>query len=487
MIDELVKQHDKLSAEIKVSFGARKKVKDNDFIFNVWFFVPNSLDINRFNYSKQDFYRDLKSNIRLTTPEFLLRDISESEKSPLVHLRKSFVNFASQPSRTNSGEFEYQIKMFLSILKSSLRDEANHIVSAPSEDLEYLINNFTVNSRKIFLKYRDLYQIINVPLVEKIYMDYYRYGEEFLSNIIEKHAFILIKGIKRRADKEYIGIKDKLLFFVGELNEFKRQRGYISIEKGSQDKNSAFVYRSGLLKKFAESDLFLKIQKRRDGVLIEQILFSIAAGISMIFTTIIAFSVQQKYGNFTVPLFIALVISYMLKDRIKELIRFYFAHKMGVRYFDHKINLNVNETRIGWAKESVDFINENKIPKDVLKMRDRPPLLEAAYKKDVEKVILYKMHVHIDRDKLNTISPYFFSGVSAIIRINFTRFLQNMDNSDYPLYLPDEDDGFTVISGKKNYFVSLIVQKQNENQNELCKYKVVLNKEGIEGVNFQQD
>ena len=37
----------------------------------------------------------------------------------------------------------------------------------------------------------------------------------------------------------------------------------------------------------------------------------------MIFATGIAFAFQQKYGNFTIPLFVALVISYMLKDRIK--------------------------------------------------------------------------------------------------------------------------------------------------------------------------
>ena len=78
MIDEQVKQHDKYTAEIKVSFGARKRLKLNDFAFNIWLFVPNSLDINRFNYSKQDFYRDLRSNVRLMTPVYLLRKIGRA-------------------------------------------------------------------------------------------------------------------------------------------------------------------------------------------------------------------------------------------------------------------------------------------------------------------------------------------------------------------------------------------------------------------------
>ncbi len=477
MIDEQIKQHDKLSAEIKVNFGARKKVRVNDFIFNIWLFIPNSLDINRFNYSKQDFYRDMKSNIRLTTPVFILRDIAESENSPFTHLRRSFSNISSQPSRTNTGEFEYQIKMFLSIMKSSLRDEVGHILDSSEEDIQYLVKNFTNNTKEIFHRYRELYKIINVPTIDKLHMDYYRYGEEFLCNIVEKHSYMLIRNLKKR---EHFGqIKSTLLELIKEIDLYKKQRGYICVEGDSPEKNSSFVYRSGLLKKFAESDLFLNIQKRRDGVWIEQILFSLAAGISMIFATVVAFSVQQRFGNFTMPLFIALVVSYMLKDRIKELIRYYFAHRMGVRYFDHKIRMNVSETTIGWAKESVDFIKESKIPADVLRSRERPEIVEAAYKRDVEKVLLYKMHVHIDRERLNTISPYFFSGVSAILRLNFSRFLQNMDNPDFPLYLPHEEEGCVMTEGKKYYYLSLIIQKQNELQNEQKHYKVILNKEGI--------
>lgn len=33
---------------------------------------------------------------------------------------------------------------------------------------------------------------------------------------------------------------------------------------------------------------------------------------------------------------IVLVISYMLKDRIKDLLRYYFAHKLGNKYYDKK-------------------------------------------------------------------------------------------------------------------------------------------------------
>jgi hypothetical protein len=70
------------------------------------------------------------------------------------------------------------------------------------------------------------------------------------------------------------------------------------------------------------SILFLRKETRRDGVLLEHILFSFAAGIAMAFATIMAF-ITQKYivQDISLVLFITLVVAYMGKDRIKELLK----------------------------------------------------------------------------------------------------------------------------------------------------------------------
>ncbi|MHC1780017.1 MAG: hypothetical protein AB9922_07245 [Bacteroidales bacterium] len=487
MIDEQVKQHDKYTAEIKVSFGARKRLKINDFAFNIWLFVPNSLDINRFNYSKQDFYKDMRSNIRLMTPVYLLRNIVWAENSPFIYLEKAFRKFTQQPTRTNSEEYEYQIKMFLSILKSSLRDEVSHINGSKNEDLDYLVTNYVKNVKAIIQKYRDLYPLINVPNIDSKLVDFYRYGEEFMCNVTEKYTFLLLKGLRSEHNIHFEKFRDSILDLIKELTELKKLKGYPNVENEQKNISSDFVYRLGLLKKYAESHLYLNVKKRRDGVLVEQILYSLAAGISMVFATVIAFSVQRQFGNFTMPLFVALVVSYMLKDRIKELSRYYFAHKMGSRYFDHKIAMNINDTDIGWAKESMDFIQDSKVPADILKLRDRSSIIDAIYKTDKEKIILYRMHMHIDRERLNSTSPYFFSGVNSIIRFNTANFLRNMDNPDFPLHLANEKEGFEIIKGKKLYYLNLIIQKQNETQNELRHYRLVLNRDGIQRIESEPE
>ena len=198
MIEELVKIHDKFSVEIKLGFHARRKQKISDFAVNTWIFIPNSLDINRLTYQKSDFYRDLKSNIRLITPTYLLRDIAEKDKEPFALMEESFKEMASEPTRTRIAEYEYHIRMFVSIMKSALRENILHIQNnGISEDLEYLTKSYLANIRKISTNFRNLRRDINVPSISKELMNYYFFGDEFLSNLIEQQTFKLIEGLQK--------------------------------------------------------------------------------------------------------------------------------------------------------------------------------------------------------------------------------------------------------------------------------------------------
>lgn len=482
MIEETVKIHDKHSVEMKVGFVARKKQKHNFFSLNFWIFIPNSLDINRFTYNKDDFYRDMKSKIRLITPVYILRDLAESNNSVFGFLEKTFKTIASQRTRTHIADYEYQIKMFLSILKSSLREEVMHISQAPSADLEYLVSNFIYYNEVICKKYRALYQIINVPTLDKSLMDYYRFGDEFMSNSIEYHSFRLMEALQKRGEPVFEQQKKLLTVFVSSEIAYKKEKGYPIATKNNREANNELVYRLSMLKKYVESHLFLNIDKRKDGVVTEQLLYSLAAGLSMIFATVIAFSVQQKYGNYTMPLFVALVVSYMLKDRIKDFARYYFAHKMGSRYFDHKISMNINRKDVGWAKESMDFISINKVPDPITRCRNNAEFFERNNPSNKEKVLLFRTRMYINREKLNTTSEYSIAGINSIIRLNLLQMMRNMDNADFPLFCPDSTRGLEVIYGEKLYYINLVMEKINEEQKELKRYRLSVNSKGIQQI-----
>ncbi len=233
------------------------------------------------------------------------------------------------------------------------------------------------------------------------------------------------------------------------------------------------------MKKFVESDLFLKVFKKRAGVIVEQIYFSLAAGLSMIFATSVAFYTQMKYGNFTMPLFVALVVSYMLNDRIKELMRFYFVGANKEKYYDNKTTFSLKDNPIGFSKEGMDFITENMVPQEIMKMRARSPLIEAENRISDEKIILYRKIVKINRKKMVANSGYIFPGINNITRLYITRFTQKMDNPETHLHYTDEAGAITTITAEKTYYLNLIVEMQFDGQTDYKRYRIVFNRNGI--------
>lgn len=483
MIDIMTKIHDKFSIEFKVGFVTRRKRRLNDFSVYMWIFVPNSLDINPSTYPKSKFYRDVKSNVRLITPKFLLREIVGGAAVPLHHIEAAFSAMASSPTRTAVAEYEYQIKMFVAIFKSALRNEINHICrNTLHGDIDFLCRSYVDNVRQVMGEFRRLRNIINAPSVPQEVLNYYLFGDEFICDIVDQHTMKLIRWLDRLGADGYGELIAALAQLIRDVSGYRNRMGYSTLQVDDPYRNRNLVFRHGVLKKYVESDLFLKVPKKRDGVVVEQLYYSIAAGLSMIFATVVSFSFQQKFGNFTTPLFIALVVSYMLKDRIKELMRFYFAHRIGSKYFDNKATISIKEQPIGWMKEGMDFLSENKVPSEVMAIRSRSPLLQAENRISDEKIILYRKSVHIDRDKLESNNIYPTDGINDIIRLHVNSFIQKMDNPQVPLYMLDENNRPVGMACDKVYFLNIVLQYRYDDKIEYKRFRITVSRSGIDAI-----
>ncbi|MDD2595661.1 MAG: hypothetical protein PHD11_07615 [Bacteroidales bacterium] len=481
MIEIKTKIHDSFSVEFKESFVVGSKEKDNNFAVNTWIFVPNSLDINPQTYGKDQFYRDVKSNVRLITPVYIMRDIVGGKAVPLNYLRNAMSNMASAPTKSNISEFEYQIKMFCAIAKSSMRDEVAHILSSTqTDDIIFLSEEYQKNLTNIVRYYRGLRQIINVPTITDQIREYFKFGDEFLGHISSLYTFRVIKKLAKATPDTQI--KVLLLDFIKENEDYKKSMGYPVVIKGDNSNNQNLVFRHGILKKYVESDLFIKLDKKKDGFALEQILYAVAAGVAMIFATVVSFSVQRNYGSLSIPLFFALIISYMLKDRIKELMRYFFAHRLVAKYFDNKAIVKIKDQEVGWMKEGVDFITDQKTPKEVLDIRNRSLLVQAENRIFDEKIILYRKLVYIDSKELSDNNIYPVSGINDIFRLHVTRFTQKMDNPQQPLTILDADGNVSEITSQKIYYINIIIQVRYGENIDYKRFRIVMTRDGIQKV-----
>ncbi len=478
MINIKAGKHDDHSVEFKFGFsGSGEKGKRGNYAVNTWIFIPGSLDIDPETYGKDQFYRDIKSNVRLITPVFTMEEISRPDSLPLRHLKDSMTRLAEERNKANADSYEYSIKMFAAIYKSALRDQSLKIINAKDYDeAETSCMYMTLHARKILDSYRNLFGIIEGLDMDPKLRNFFLLGDEYMSRQTDYRCF---KIFRKSGLPEGCGVFMKLEDLLKEEEEHKIKMDFGTFNPSDNRNNSHLVHHYGMLKKFIESELYIKLKKKRDGFAVEQLYYSIAAGLAMIFATAIAWAFQVKYGNITWPLFIVLVVSYMMKDRIKELTRYWFAHKRLNRYFDHKAHIRIQNRNIGIIKEGVDFINEEQTPKEVRDLRLAGSDIPEEDTIFEERVLLYRNSVHIDHAKLHETASYPVDGVNQILRLHVNRFTLKMDNPEIPVEIWSKSGNSQVINVWKYYNIHIVMQLKEGEHSSYRHFCLKMTRDGI--------
>ena len=481
MIDLKTKIHDKFTLEFKVGFNtekADKSLKVSDFVINTWIFVPNSLDINATKYSKENFYRDLKSDVRLITPEYGLHELANNEQLlPNQTLNEEFENLFIAPDDT--ADLVHAVKMYCAIAKSVFRDASQQVMTAENSQQRLEASQAYLDDvKKVLNRFRLLYnKLRNSDIKSRIVQDF-AYADEFMGNVMASYTYSLRNELHTTFPKDYEEIEARFKDLLLGERAYKSEQGYLNVSPSDPNGNEDFVFRASLLKKFAESDLYLSSNKRKNTFLVEQILYSLAAGAAMVVATLSSFFFQQRYGNFTLPFLIALVVSYMFKDRLKDLLRLFFAKRVSNKVFDTRTDFHIKGRHIGWSKDSMDFIDGDKVLPEVIRLRDRLPLFDEVSGND-EKVILFRKKVQVWPAELAKASPFPMKGINDILRFNITEFTRKMDNPSFPLSGTWENNDYQTIEGRKVYRLTFVIQCTYEGKTEYKRVVVKCDRNGI--------
>ncbi len=337
MIEETIHIHDKYQFEIKLGYLLASNKRVTSYDVETYIFLPNSLGINHYTYKKDDFYNDIQAYIRLKTPTVLLKDIVSGDSNPLEQLKQSFKQLVSQPNRATISHYEYHLKLFCCILKSAIRDHVYFLSTKEnSRDIKDLLVKYLESIHDITHQFRELRSIINVPTVDETLFSRFLFGDEYISLLIESYTYELLELLQDRKLANKNVYKGKLLALIKHELDYRKDNQYPSIPDEHSD-NENLIFRASVLKKYMGSVLFLQTRIKEEGEFLEQLVFAVAAGVAMIFATGVAFFSQFTFGTFSLPFFIALVVSYVFKDRIKELTRLYLGNKLHNILFDYKM------------------------------------------------------------------------------------------------------------------------------------------------------
>ncbi len=477
-----IKKQDSFTVETKIFFKSVDDKRNTKYFANTYIFIPESLEINKYSYLKNDFYNKLKVNIRLKTPIYSLNLIADKLQEPYAKLARAVDSLLSDPSKQILQKYEFQIKIYCLVYGSASRELLLSVAKLSSKETVKKIELFIDFSTKILANYRELRKIISDSNLSEIDKQKFYWGDEFLSNTIERHSFKFAEFIKYR---KKLNSKFKHLFveLIAKEQDYRKKQKYQSVVKENSD-NEIVLYRRNILKKYVESMLFLQKSVKREGVWLEQFLFAIAAGLAMIFSTGIAFYYQSVYGSITIPVFLALVIGYMFKDRIKEWGRAVFSKKISGMFYDYKTKIYSNKHhKIGTTKDSFRFIKRENLPNKVKKIKDK--IVESPIETSLrfEKIIEYKKYVKINSSRIKRLNYMRLApGLVDVTRINMIDFTLKMAEPRKVLVSVKNND-FQKSYGDRVYFINMIQEYGLLNEKpKYANYLIIMNKNGIKRI-----
>jgi hypothetical protein len=484
MIEENVKIHDKFQFELKFTYQPEEHTGLTRYSVDTYFFLPKSLGISEKTYAKNDFYEDIQSYIRLKTPSVLLKNIYNGENSPLKKLEDSIDKVSTLSSAQNSTEYEYRIKMLCSIIKSAQRDEIAFIQKqAVDKDIERGVFHVSESLSEIMKEFRKLRNKINVSSIPPKLINLYSFADEYLSIITNEARHELYETADKSELKKKEGLAEAILKQAKDEISYRQEIGYPSIPSEDSD-NETMIFRRSALKKLIGRVLFLNKKTKRAGTFAEQLLFGFAAALAMAFATFAAIMSKNRFEEVTLAFFITLVIAYVFKDRMKDLLKNYVSIAIRRIFADKKTRVYTNlDQKIGHIRETFSFIEESELPKNIGIARNRNYISGIDDGVHEENIMLYRKEICLISKSFGKIFPDFrISGINDIIRMNVSKFLSKMDNPEENVFLPKRT-GYVKIQGSRVYHINIVIEYSTASSKHTVNcFRLVLNRNGIKRI-----
>ena len=496
LIDSRIGVHDDNQFEVKLDYSIDASARRSRYVIETYLFVPRSLGLDPDTYQREQFYGDIQAYIRFKTPKVSLRALldADNEASPLLRMAERIPAVGSDQVVDLDGRFGSEVRMFACVLRAGVRDQVRALCervdglhgqararSVLVEDIDRLALRLADDVAAVLEHFRgyraDFVHPRRAPWVQELYA----FADEFVSLAVERNFTRLVASL----DKDPLvreacsAARQRIVARVLAEQRHRRAAGYESVLSETRGSDQ-YVHRIGALKKLMSSVLFLDMTKQSSGRRVANVGAGIAAAVAMLFSTIAAIWSQNRYGINSDPFIIALVVSYVFKDRIKEWLRTYFNHQFSRWLWDFSVTIRdpANDGVVGRCREMFNFVQPSNVPRAVFDARhcDATTVLEPKCKP--ETVVRHVKEVTLHGRKIAAAHGRLLD-VKDIVRFNVSNLLTRMDD---PIHHVERFQGDEVrrIPCPKTYHVNVVMTlRAASGERTYERFRVVLDKSGI--------
>lgn len=473
--------HDKTHLELAIDYRLRGESALESFVWEAYFFAPESLRLDQRTYDKSDIYTDLQSYVRFEVPEV---GFGELCLEPIDKVRTALEGGDEKAAIREMRLFACQVRAAGVELRQHIVDALDQ-GEAERARAEAAAVRMAKDSRLLTEKLREAL----APAEGR--GDPIRTAALWVDEDISRLIETLLANLSRRLTQ--VGAAPSLIELVERTAITEAQRraesgiGRIGRLDMSPREIEALEFRRHLLKRFTASVLWLSPEVRPASTWVRELLYAVAAAVAMAFAIGAAVWNGFQIGSEGWLTWVLVgVVAYAVKDRIKALLQSKFSTVVERHFPDRRWRIRDRERSVvlGEMNEQSGFVAMADLPKPVLAARRMTRRHELEEQARPETVLFHKKEVTVRAQRVADADPR-FQALTEIFRLDVSRWLAHTDDPKREIVFADPIAG-RIGSARAprvyNLAVVFRLQRQGDAAAGWHRLRVVVSRKGIRRV-----
>lgn len=472
--------HDRTHLELALDYRLRAEHSVESFVWEAYFFAPESLRLDSRTYDKTDIYTDLQSYVRFEVPSV---EFGELASDPIDKIRTALEGGEQGAVR--------EMRLFACQVRAAGVELRQRIVEALAEPgvererAEQAAARMVADCRQITAKLREAL----APAAERgdTLATAARWVDEDVSRLIET----LLATVARRLSKNS-GTPSLIELVERAAISEAKQREESGIGRTGRlamraREIEALEFRRHLLKRFTSSVLWLNPEVRPASTWVRELLYAVAASVAMAFALGAAVWNGFQVGSEGLMTWVLVgVVAYAVKDRIKALLQSKFSSVVDRHFPDRRWQIRDRERAVilGEMNEQSGFVAFDDMPPAVLAARRLTRRHELEEQARPETVLFHKKEVTVQAQRVAMADPR-FTALTEIFRLDVSRWLAHTDDPKRDIVFADPVAG-KIGSAKapRVYNLAVVFRLRRHDDESVAwhRLRVVVSRKGIRRV-----
>lgn len=529
-IKSMVTVHDRTQIEAVFDYLILKTKDDTHYDkrghlrykVEAFFFFPPQFGLTPSTYPKERFYSDVRPLLRFREPRLgfkKMHGLKPGGDSPLLFLEQHVADLRRNAGSAMECDAISEVRVFAcSLVGNFLKNidrsrrrfdklkRAADVDDAEVQEQFIRMTRLLTKMHDTLIEYREIVSDaatlpddVGVALrTELKLIDEYCYYR-----LRDGVAFLLLVAGEFRGEVNLSAVRefnDSAKHLLAYHDDYASSSGYALIKKDSTESlKERYMRRRGELKRRIWGALFLELRNVPLFAFRQQVGPMLAAGLAAAWAVgfqillVRRAMVNERTADFlglSGIFFLAIaVLSYIVKDRIKEIGRSYFRSGLFRRMPDHSERIRYEPRpgdvrHVGELTEVARFERPNELPEDIMRIRCAHGAVESTASNETALVLHYTKEVRLARN-IKILDRYPLRAVHDILRFNIDSCLPRLGEPIRAMNIVDERMHIQAVGFPKVYYLDLALRysrlKGDGTQIEsgIDFYRLVLDKTGL--------